>query len=136
MLIVNIQEIKKGILSNKFPQFLIEFPEAKAELEKFKAQPSCGACERNIIPKLFSNPKFDEKMKLIYGDDITIDKTLPPIPPPMNMISKVFRIPLQEWETWFIDFNKPSPERQIRFMTTFLDNGEVVCSVHMLEIKK
>jgi len=131
-MLVNLQTIKQGILSEKFPQFLIEFPEAKAELEKFKAQPSCGTCERTVIPKLYANPKFDEKIKLIYGNDITIDKTVPPTPPPMVMESRVFRIPLQEWEQWFIEANKPIAERQIRYMTTFLDGNDVVCSVLQL----
>lgn len=136
MLTVNIQEIKKGILSEKFPQFLLEFPEVKAELEKYKSQPSCGMCERTVIPKLLANPQYDEKIKLIYGNDIIIDKTIPPPPSPMSLVSKVFRIPVQEWEQWFIEFAKPTPERQIRFMTTFLQNEEIVCSVNYLETKK
>ena len=131
-MVINLQTIKQGILSEKFPQFLIEFPEAKAELEKFKAQPSCGTCERTVIPKLYANPQYEEKIKLIYGADVTIDKTLPPTPPPMVMESKVYRIVLQEWEQWFIEANKPTPEKQIRYMTTFLDGNEVVCSVVQL----
>lgn len=131
-MVINLQTIKQGILSDKFPQFLLEFPEAKVELEKFKAQPSCGTCERTVIPKLYANPQYEEKIKLIYGNDVTIDKTLPPTPPPMVMEAKVFRIPLQEWEQWFIEVNKPISERQIRTMTTFLDGNEVVCSVVQL----
>ena len=131
-MVINLQTIKQGILSEKFPQFLIEFPEAKAELEKFKAQPSCGTCERTVIPKLYTNPQYEEKIKLIYGNDITIDKTLPPTPPPMKMESHVFRIPIAEWDEWFIKYTLPRPELQVRTMTTFLHNEEVVCSVSVL----
>lgn len=132
MLKVDYQEIKRGIVGDKFQLFLIEFPEAKTEIEKYRAQPSCGTCERTVLPKLFANPKYDEKIKLIYGPDITIDKTLPPMPPPYVIDNKVFKIPLKDWETWFLDFTKPNPDMQIRFMTTFLVNDTVVCSAGLL----
>jgi hypothetical protein len=133
MVTVDFNLIKQGILGDKYQQFLIEFPEAKAEIEKFKTTPSCGSCERNVIPKLYSYPNYDEKIKLIYGQDITINKGLPPPQPsPMRLESHVYRIPISEWDEWFIKYTTPNSDMQIRLITTFAYGNDVVCSVSVM----
>ena len=131
MLTVNLQEIKKGIVGDKYNQFLTEFPEIKTELESFHTKPGCGSCERNIIPKLYADPNYDEKIKRIYGQDVVIDKTMAPQMPPPIPENKVFKIPRNEWESWFAEINR-NPIHQIRYMTTFIEDGYVICSVSML----
>lgn len=75
--VVTYQTIKKDLQTVKSEIFIQEFPQVKDEINTFKAKPNCGACELNVLPKIFSDPKLEQKLKLIYGNDIQVDKTLP-----------------------------------------------------------
>jgi len=116
-LLVNSARLKEDITGNKYEIFLQEFPDAKAELEKLKTQPSCGQCEKEVIPKIFSDPKADQKLKLIYGDDVVIDKVIPPQPQYEQSV-EVHRIPMPEYEEWFKETMKQNSEKVVRMVTT------------------
>jgi hypothetical protein len=113
---VNVQTIKQDIITTKYEIFLLEFPNLKLELETFKKSPNCGGCVQGLFSKLFSYPDFEQKMKLIYGDDVVVDKTLPK-PPIIMLVNEVFKIPIEEYDSWmksFVDLRK-----NIKIFTTF-----------------
>lgn len=129
---INIQKLKTDILGNYKEIFKIEFSMLSAELDTFIKRPGCGGCIRGLFEKMFSDPKFEEKLKLIYGEDIEIDKTIPAEMPNFPQEIVVKDIPVDEWEGWFRENCKITPTRQIRLLTTFFNPIKNVVTVSMV----
>jgi hypothetical protein len=127
--IINYEVIKRDLIGPKKDIYLVEFSDLSTEAQKLIKQPDCSICIKGFFSKLFSLADLEDRMKIIYGDDITIEKT---ITPKQNLIQKVEveNIPLNEWEGWFKEHADLSNKNQIRIMTTFFNptNGCVTVS--------
>lgn len=109
----NIEQLKIDILSEKYDIFVLEFPSAKAEFDRLKSSPGCGGCIRAAFAKMIIDPAFEAKLKLIYGDDVTVDKTMPAQHRPTG--TEVHNVPLAIFDSWIADFLS---KNHIRFMNT------------------
>ncbi len=136
-MLIDYQAIKRDIQTDKSALFIQEFPDVKDAIEQFKAKPTCGSCEQNVIPKLMANPKLTEKLKLIYGEDIQVDLKVPERPQ-FDQAGKTFMIKLEEYEKWFEDFNKPNPDMVPRmFSTCYIAHlNSILVSVNMMVRRK
>jgi hypothetical protein len=100
-MVVDFNKIKTDILGDKLDAYILLFPTLSEEIKNFKAKPTCGTCERNIIPKIFADPEVDGKIKVIYGPDTTLNKTLPPSPPPQGPMTVInTTVPLVDYDAW------------------------------------
>jgi hypothetical protein len=113
-MLVNFQQIKTDILGTKTDAYLLLFPTLAEQIKTFKAKPTCGACEKNIIEPLFTDPQCDEKLKVIYGNDITVDKNMPKPPPPMPTQLINESVPIDLYDEW----SRNNLDAYVRFLNT------------------
>ena len=118
---INFDVIKKDLTSDKKDIFYLEFPDLKKVLDDVVAKPTCGICINALSTSLFAHPQIDEKLKIIYGNDIAIDKK---VSTPTNgrtteQVTDIQHIDLNDWEEWFKVNSISDASRQIRLITTF-----------------
>jgi len=117
--VVDYQKIKQDMLNEYQDLYLIEFPEVKAEIEEVRKSPKCSICDNKFTTKFFNIKNVTDKLKLIYGKDITIDKRI--LGQKVEQEIKTEKIPEDEWETWFANKAELSSGKNIRLMTTFFN---------------
>jgi len=135
--LVNAEFIRDTIKEKK-DIFLAEFPDLEKEINDLAKAPKCSSCVTKFFTKLFVAEGIDDKLKLIYGNDIEINKALVvDKTASMIQVTEVEHIPVNEWDNWYKKKAKVSPEYQIRSMNTFYNptNGCVTVS-YVAFIKK
>jgi hypothetical protein len=143
MLELTIEIIKNDLRGSKKEIFLAEFPELNDEAQQIIKKPNCPSCVKGYFEKMFKIPKFKERLKLIYGNDIKVDQKIEAVNQgvqvkknEMSIIQEVFDVPLDEWEEWFKNNSMTTKDRQVRMMTTFYNPHKDCVTVSLNSLKK
>lgn len=130
MSIITTKQLKDDIKDgDKRGIFELEFPDQKPLLDKAFSKPDCGICFRQYLTAIFETVEFDEKIKLIYGEDTEVDKTFGIQPRSEIIVEDVL---LDDWKTWFETNCKPTPVRRIQLMNTFFNPVKRTVTVSMV----
>jgi len=75
-MLIDYKKIVSDIANGYDEIFANEFPEAKEAISILKQKPKCETCIVKNVPVLFNQPNFEEKVKIIYGEeDVEYDLT-------------------------------------------------------------
>jgi hypothetical protein len=122
---INYQKIANDISKGYDVIFNNEFPEAKETIEAIKKKPKCGGCLIKNIPVLFGQPNFEEKLKLIYGDDVEYDLAMPKEsvhpnkPGPYTQAAEILEFTEEEWKDWWEENMKTNIRTKFQHIATY-----------------
>jgi hypothetical protein len=133
--IVNYRKIALDISEGYDVVFNNEFPEAKDVIEKLRKKPKCGTCLMANIPSLFNQPEFEEKIKLIYGDDVEYDLTPPSKSSKthegFNQNVELLEFTEKEWKEWWTGNMNDRVTKKFQHIATYYkpETKTVVASI-------